>query len=209
MNAFILGIRTPVRTTAIPVSAKMASNRSGNFPVPVPDQEPCPASGVLKVHRQDPCGLGNPESGRVRCGTQDANPAGAMLDRRQHVHARSAQRDRFEKVARQQGVGLENSVSSRELRLRTLADVLRHTGNTLALAQGCGPAKVDLYELGGGAVPSAVEGDREAVRRETRGHGRAHTSGLAGDERTPSGQGVPPRIDRPTYRGGPEVSSPG
>src|SRR5262249_17911162 len=36
----------------------------GELPVPVPDQEPRPASGILKIHDQVPGGLGHPRGSR-------------------------------------------------------------------------------------------------------------------------------------------------
>jgi hypothetical protein len=52
--------------------------------VPIPDQEPGPASGVLKVHDQVPGGLGHPGGGWVRGRAQHPDPAGVVLDHREH-----------------------------------------------------------------------------------------------------------------------------
>jgi hypothetical protein len=48
-------------------------------PRPFPDQEPRPASGVLKVHDQVPGGLGHPRGGRLRGRAQDPDPAGRSM----------------------------------------------------------------------------------------------------------------------------------
>jgi hypothetical protein len=53
--------------------------------VPVSDQEPGPAPGVLKVHDQVLGGLRHPGRSRVRGSTQNPDPAGAVLDHREHV----------------------------------------------------------------------------------------------------------------------------
>src|SRR5215467_18796 len=42
----------------------------GELPVWVPDQEPRPASGVLKIHDRGPGGLGHPRGSRMRGHTQ-------------------------------------------------------------------------------------------------------------------------------------------
>ena len=91
MIAFIRGICTPVSTTVISASAKTASNKSGNFPVPVPDQISRSALRVLKVHDQVPGGLGYPGGGRVRGGAQDADPAGGVFDDREHIQVSAGQ----------------------------------------------------------------------------------------------------------------------
>jgi hypothetical protein len=46
----------------------------GELPVPVPDQKPCPASGILKVYDQIPGGLGHPGCTRMRRRTQHPDP---------------------------------------------------------------------------------------------------------------------------------------
>jgi hypothetical protein len=106
MIEFMRGIWTPLRTTSMPASVRTASNRAGNFPSRSADQEPRSAAGVLEIHDQILRRLRHPRGGRVRGRAQDPDPSVGVLDHREHVQPRSGQGDRFEEVARQQGVGL-------------------------------------------------------------------------------------------------------
>jgi hypothetical protein len=45
--------------------------QAGELHVPVPDQEPCPAAGILQVHHEVPDGLRHPGRRRVGGGAQD------------------------------------------------------------------------------------------------------------------------------------------
>jgi hypothetical protein len=105
MIEFILGIRTPLSTTSMPASARMTSNRPGELPVSVSDQELCPAAGILQVHHKVP---GAPPPGRRRVGGGAQNPdsPAGVLDHREHVQPHSGQGDRLEEVTGQQGPGL-------------------------------------------------------------------------------------------------------
>jgi hypothetical protein len=78
----------------------------GVFGVTVADEVFDLAAGVFEVHGEIACGLGDPGGGRVRCGAEDADAAGGVLDDRQNVHAGTGQRDGFEEVNREDGLGL-------------------------------------------------------------------------------------------------------
>lgn len=79
------GILMPLSTTSIPASARIVSNSSGNFPVPVPDQVAGLAVGVLEVHDEIPRRLHDPGGGRVRGHAQDPDAPASVLDEREHL----------------------------------------------------------------------------------------------------------------------------
>ena len=87
MIAIILGIWVPLSTTWIPASLRTVSNKGGVLAVAVPDQEPHPAAGVLKIHDEVPGGLGDPGCGGMRGCAEGPDPPGGVLDDRQHVQA--------------------------------------------------------------------------------------------------------------------------
>ncbi len=74
--------------------------------VPVTDQEPCPAAGILQIHDQIPRRLAHPRCGRVAGGAQNTDAAGVVLDDRQHVHAGARESHGLQEVTRQQRLGL-------------------------------------------------------------------------------------------------------
>src|SRR5271165_4899726 len=76
------------------------------LPVPVPDQEPCPAAGILQVHHKIPGSLRRPGRRRVGGGAQDPDSPAGVLDHREHVQPRPGQGDRLEEVTGQQALGL-------------------------------------------------------------------------------------------------------
>jgi hypothetical protein len=90
----------------MPASARMTSNRPGNFPSRVSDQELCPAAGILQVHHKVPGGLRHPGRRRVGGGAQNPDSPAGVLDHREHVQPHSGQGDRLEEVTGQQGPGL-------------------------------------------------------------------------------------------------------
>jgi len=80
--------------------------QGGERAVAVPDEEPCPAAGVLEVHDEVLRGLCDPGGGRVCGGAQDPDAPAAVLEHREHVEPRPGQSDGLEEVAGQQGIGL-------------------------------------------------------------------------------------------------------
>ena len=107
MIEFMRGIRTPLSTTLIPVSARIASNRAGYLPSRSRMRYRASAAGVLQVHDQVPGGLGHPGGGRVRGGAEDADPAGGVLDDGEDVHPGAGQRDGFEEVGGEEASACE------------------------------------------------------------------------------------------------------
>ncbi len=65
MIEFILGIRTPAEYHVDARVREDGIEQAGELPVPVPDQEPCPAAGILQVHHEIPGGLRHPGRRRV------------------------------------------------------------------------------------------------------------------------------------------------
>ena len=61
--------------------------QGGKLAVAVPDQEPRPAPGTLKIHDQVPHGLDNPGRNRMRSRAQDPDLPTGVLDDGQHVEA--------------------------------------------------------------------------------------------------------------------------
>jgi hypothetical protein len=106
MIEFILGSRTPAQYDGDARVGEDGVDQPGELAVPVADQEPYPAAGVLEVHDEVPGGLRYPPGGRVCGGAEDPDPAAGVLDHRQYVHPRPGQGGRFQEVAGQQGVGL-------------------------------------------------------------------------------------------------------
>jgi hypothetical protein len=80
--------------------------QAGELPVAIPDQEPRPAPGILKIHDQLPRSLDNPACNGMSGRSQDADPPADVLDDRQHVQADAAQGHGLEEIAGQQGPGL-------------------------------------------------------------------------------------------------------
>ena len=80
--------------------------QAGELAVAVPDQEPRPAAGILKVHDEVLRGLGDPGGSGMRGCAQDPDPPAGVLDDRQHVQAGAAQGDGLEEVAGKQRIGL-------------------------------------------------------------------------------------------------------
>ena len=76
------------------------------LPVPVSDQEPFPAAGIIQVHHEIPGGLRRPGRRRVGGGAQNPDSPAGVLDHREHVQPRPGQGDRLEVVTGQQGLGL-------------------------------------------------------------------------------------------------------
>ena len=106
MIEFILGIWTPLSTTLMPGVVEDGVEQAGELAVAVPDQEPRPAPGILKVHDEVPRGLGDPGCSGMRGRAQDPDPPGGVLDDRQHVQAGAGQGDGLEEVAGEQRLGL-------------------------------------------------------------------------------------------------------
>jgi hypothetical protein len=106
MIEFMRGIWTPLSTVSIPGVVEHGVEQAGELAVPVPDQEPRPAPGVLEIDDQVSRGLGDPGGSGVGGGAQDPDPPGGVLDDRQHMQARAGQRDGLEEVARKQRVSL-------------------------------------------------------------------------------------------------------
>ncbi|GAA1933556.1 hypothetical protein GCM10009753_78760 [Streptantibioticus ferralitis] len=78
----------------------------GELRVPVPDQVRDGGCGVLEVHDEVSCGLAHPWRGGMRRGAEDPDAAGSVFDDRENVLALAGQRDGFDEVAGQEGVGL-------------------------------------------------------------------------------------------------------
>ena len=55
------------------------AGQAGELPVPVCDQEPCPAAGIVQVHHEVPGGLRCPGRRRVGGGAQDPDSAAGVL----------------------------------------------------------------------------------------------------------------------------------
>ena len=75
----------PVSTTWMPASARIVSNRAV-LAVPVVDEVPHPAAGVLEVHDEVVGGLGHPRCGRMRGRAEDPDAAAGVLDDGEDVH---------------------------------------------------------------------------------------------------------------------------
>jgi hypothetical protein len=84
MIEFMRGMRTPLSTAVMAVSARMVSNRAGVIAVAIADDVFHLASGVLDIHGEVACGLGHPRRGRMGGGAEDMYPAGGVLDDLQH-----------------------------------------------------------------------------------------------------------------------------
>ena len=96
----------PVSTTSIPASARRVSNSGGNFSVPVADEVPGPASGVVQVHDEVAPGLGHLGGGRVGGGAEDPDAAAGVCDDGEDVQPGPSQCDCLQDVAGQQCLGL-------------------------------------------------------------------------------------------------------
>jgi hypothetical protein len=76
MIEFILGIRTPLRTVSMPASARMASNRAGNFP----------SRSLIRYRARVHCTTARPHQGIAQCVSDGEHDDGhltiADLDRR-------------------------------------------------------------------------------------------------------------------------------
>src|SRR6266545_3367773 len=101
ITVFIRGIRTPLRTTVIPASARIASNSAGYLPSRSRIRYRAFGPDVLQVHDQVAGDLGDPGGGRVRGGAQDPYPPGGVLDDGQDVHPCAGQGHRLEEVSRE------------------------------------------------------------------------------------------------------------
>lgn len=91
---------------------------AGELAVAIPDQEPRPVPGALKIHDQVPRGLGNPGCGGMRSRTQDPDPPGGVLDDRQHVQPCTGQRGGLEEVARNQRLSLRTEELAQVVEVR-------------------------------------------------------------------------------------------
>src|SRR2546429_1893085 len=76
------------------------------FAVAVPDEETCPAVGVLQVHGEVADRLGDPGGGRVRGRAHDPYASGGVLDDGEDVHSRAGEGYGVEKVGGGDGLGL-------------------------------------------------------------------------------------------------------
>ena len=78
----------------------------GGLGVPIPDQEPDPAAGVVQAHQQVAGLLGHPRPGRMRCDTEDPDPARVVLDHEEHVQPLEGDGLDVEEVAGHDALGL-------------------------------------------------------------------------------------------------------
>jgi hypothetical protein len=78
MIEFVGGMRTPLSTTVMPASARIASNGGRVFPVAITDEVFDLASGVVEIHDEVAGPLGHPGGGRVGGRAEDAHPAGGV-----------------------------------------------------------------------------------------------------------------------------------
>jgi len=85
MTEFILGIWTPLKGTLDPGVLEHGVQQAGELAVAVPNQEPRAGTGNLKIHDEVLRDLGYPGCNGMRGRAEDADPAGAVLDDRQHV----------------------------------------------------------------------------------------------------------------------------
>jgi hypothetical protein len=80
--------------------------QGGVFAVPVADEVLDWAAGVFDIHDQVAGGLRHPGCGRRRGSAEDAYAAGGVLDDGQDVQSDSGERDGFEEVGGDDGLGL-------------------------------------------------------------------------------------------------------
>ena len=106
MTEFILGIWTPLSTDLDTDVGEDGVEHAGELAVTVPDEEPRPAAGILQIHDEVPGRLDDPRRSRMRGCSQDPDPAGGVLDDRQHEQAGAAYGDGLEEVAGEQRVSL-------------------------------------------------------------------------------------------------------
>src|SRR5216110_2379789 len=103
------GTRTPPSTTAIPASARTASNRAGYLPSrsrmryftghPASSMSITRLRAAWATHVAVGCAVAPRMRMRRGCGCgEDADAAAGVLDDREDVHPRASERDRFEEV---------------------------------------------------------------------------------------------------------------
>jgi hypothetical protein len=88
-----------------PIAVNTASNAAVNL-ASVPDQEPEPAPGVVEIHAEVSCLLGQPGSGGVGGDPEDVHPAGGVLDDEEDVEPAQGDGVEVEQVAGENRMGL-------------------------------------------------------------------------------------------------------
>jgi hypothetical protein len=80
--------------------------RGGGLGVAVPDQEPVPAPGVVEIHAEVSCLLGQPGSGGVGSDPEDVHAACGVLDDEEDVEPAQGDGVEVEQVAGENRMGL-------------------------------------------------------------------------------------------------------
>jgi hypothetical protein len=106
MTAFIRGIRTPLSTTMIPASARIASNAARYFPSRSRIRYFTGRPALSRSMNRVPGRLGHPRCGGVGGSAEDPYPAGGVFDDRQDVRSGAGQRRCLEEIGGDDGVGL-------------------------------------------------------------------------------------------------------
>jgi len=88
------------------MAVKAASKAGGELVVAVSDEEPEAVVGVVEVHVQIACDLGEPGSGRVGGDAEDVYPTGGVLDDEERVEPVQGDRVEVEQVAGEDRLGL-------------------------------------------------------------------------------------------------------
>ncbi|MEV0586775.1 hypothetical protein [Nonomuraea sp. NPDC050310] len=78
----------------------------GELGVAVADEEPSAGARLVQVHEEVAAELGDPWTGGMGAGAEDADAAGGMLDDGEDVESRPGQGADLEEVTRQECVGL-------------------------------------------------------------------------------------------------------
>jgi len=89
--------------------------------VSVADEVAGGRGGVVEVHREVTCGLGDPHGGGMRGGAENSDASGAVFDHREDVQARAGQRHGLEEVGGEDRVGLGAEESVQVVAVRSCA----------------------------------------------------------------------------------------